>query len=78
MSVRKFVEKELPSISSKQEILAAGYFAVELRPYDLLDHYQEAQQWCSKNFSNKHWCFYYGCWWFTRQNDALLFRITWT
>lgn len=56
-----------------------GYASVPFNEFFLLseERQYEVFQWCSEQFGQQHWEHMRDVFWFTRSNDALLFKIKW-
>ena len=88
MSVRKFIDQNRSIRRPEDALIDAGYHSVTtdkpgsyLSVRDIEDYtrnHVRAQEWCSEHFGHKHYCYNWGKWWFTHENDAILFKLTWT
>ena len=89
MSIRKYAtHKNLYNIHTKdtfKKLMAAGYTSVSniedlddyLGRFPKLTNINEIEKWNNEMFNNKHWMYIYHHWFFTKENDATMFKLTW-
>lgn len=42
-----------------------------------MQHHRAAEKWCVEQFTYKHFAMFNDHWIFTKENDAILFKLTW-